>query len=102
MASPGNADPEMPDPASPPAPEFDHARAKVILQESDFARPMPKSKRGAAESGARCGSREHRELSSYYRAAEFFARTDPADSRNVESQRGLVQECGLMDRLSST
>jgi len=29
----------MPDPASPTSLEFDHARAEVILQESDFARP---------------------------------------------------------------
>jgi hypothetical protein len=36
----------MPDPASLPSPEFDHARAKVILQESDFARPNAKIKEG--------------------------------------------------------
>jgi hypothetical protein len=35
-------------------------------------------------------------MSNCYRAAEFFARTDPADSRNVASQRGLLQECGLV------
>src|ERR1700681_49980 len=26
----------------------------------------------------------------------FFVHTDPADSRNVESQRALLQECGLV------
>jgi hypothetical protein len=36
----------MPDPASLPAPEFDHARAEVILQESDFARPDAEIKAG--------------------------------------------------------
>jgi hypothetical protein len=36
----------MPDPASPPSSEFDHARAEVILQESDFARPDAKIKEG--------------------------------------------------------
>ena len=34
-------------------------------------------------------------MSNYDWAAEFFARTDPADSRNAERQRGLLQECGL-------
>jgi hypothetical protein len=58
--------------------------------------PMPKLRRAAAESGARCGPREHREMSSCYRAAEFFVHTDPADSRNMESQQELLQECGLV------
>ena len=34
-------------------------------------------------------------MSNYGRATEFFAHTDPADSCNVESQRELLQECGL-------
>lgn len=35
-------------------------------------------------------------MSNYDWAAEFFARTDPAGSRNAERQRGLLQECGLV------
>ena len=34
-------------------------------------------------------------MSNYGRATEFFAHTDPADSRNADSQRELLQECGL-------
>src|ERR1700694_4831227 len=79
----------------PPSSEFDHARAEVILQESDFARPDGEIKAGGR---VRCSLQacEHREMSNYGREAEFFARTDPADSRNVESQRGLLRECGLV------
>ena len=68
------------------------------MQESDFARPDGEIKAGGR---VRCALQacEHREMSNYGREAEFFARTDPADSRNVESQRGLLHECGLVGTL---
>ena len=86
----------MPDPASPTSLEFDHARAEVILQESDFARPDAEIEAGGGGIRRALWAREHREMSNYGRATEFFAHTDPADSRNAESQRGLLQECGLV------
>src|SRR2546423_14218122 len=91
MAGPGDAKPGMPS----------LARIRSCASRGYLARirflpgPMPKSRQVVAESGARCGPRGHREMSNHGRATEFFARTDPADSRNVESQRGLLQDCGL-------
>jgi hypothetical protein len=38
----------MPDPASFPSSEFDHARAELILQESDFAQPDAEIKAGGS------------------------------------------------------
>jgi hypothetical protein len=91
----------MPDPASFPSSEFDHARAEVLLQESDFARPDAEIKARGGEIRCALRVRKHREMSNCYRAADFFVHTDRADSAQ-RGEPGGTAECGLAGALLFT